>query len=219
MNVDWAIAVSVFLVFIGIGFAYYWGLFETNSNPVQASLEPVNGKVLGFLMVDSWNVPVRYTSSGSGLEVLYLDFSWPEGTRDSTRILDSNLPLSCMLQGDRVYFQADVQEGDNDFEMTFSNVSSPPACSYMLETADANQSVPWASEKSMRISQARVDQMLATDYSQFRQSLGIIRNFRVEAGTSSYGPSPPQYTSTYVKETYSIIQETGQPITIRVMVW
>ncbi|MCX6814267.1 MAG: hypothetical protein NTY20_01260 [Candidatus Aenigmarchaeota archaeon] len=222
MNVDWAVAVSVFLIFVGIGMAYYWGLFETNSNPVGTSLDIVNKKILDFLIIDSWKVPVRYNSSGSGLAVLYLDFSWPEGTKNSTRILDSGLPLSCMFQGDRLYFQANVQEGDNDFLMTFSNTSSPLACNSALETANSNASLPLASERSISVSQSNIDYMLATDYSQFRQSLGITRNFRVEidSGIVSFlGPQPPAFTNTYVKESRYLIQETGQPVTVRVMVW
>jgi hypothetical protein len=222
MNFDWAVAVSVFLIFIGMGFAYYWGLFEANPDPVGISLDTVNGKVIGFLSVNSWSAPVRYNSSGPDLQTLYLDFSWPEGTKNSTNILDSGLPLDCMLQGDRLYFQANVESGDNDFLMTFANESGPPACDSTLETSGANQSVPWASEKSVRISQSRINQMLATEYVQFRQSLGINRNMRIEidsVGTSAYGPSPPQYTSTYVKVTNSMIQETGQTVTVRVMMW
>ncbi len=170
-------------------------------------------------MVDSWTVPVRYTSAGPGVSIIYFDFQWPEGTKDSTRVLDTGLSLSCMLQGDRVYFQANVEEGENYFDMEFANVSSPVLCDSVLETLNANLSIPLASEKSRRISQSRVDQMLATDYSQFRQSLGIIRNFQVGVGPSSYGPQPPQYTNTYVEESRYLVQGTGEPITIRVMVW
>ena len=222
MNVDWAIAVSVFLVFIGIGMAYYWGLFETDSNAIGLSLDTVNKQVLDYLTVDSWKVPVRYTSPTAGLAVIYLDFSWPEGTKNSTRIMDSGLELDCMLQGDRLYFEANVQEGDNDFLMAFANVSESLACNSVLETADANASLPMASEKTRTVSQSRLDQLLGMDYSQFRQSLGITRNLRIEIDsgtTSAFGPVPPQYTNTYVRETRSLIQETGQPVTVRVMVW
>lgn len=219
MNVDWAIALSVFLIFVGIGMISYWGLFQTSANPVQSSLDPINQKVLDFLTVDSWTAPVRYNSSGSGTTVMYFDFSWPDGTRNSTQVLYSGLSLSCMLQGSRVYFEANVQEGDNYFEMTFANESSPVLCDSILETENANLSIAWASERAVRISQSRLDQLLASDYSQFRGSLEITRNFRVEAGAVSFGPSPPQYTNTYVKESRYLIQETGNPVTIRVMVW
>ena len=219
MNVDWAIAVSVFLVFIGLGFILYWGMFEPSQDPVQGSLDVVNQKVLDFLQVDSWRVPVSYASPENGLAVLYFDYTWPEGTKNSARIFDSSLPLSCILQGDRLYFEADVEVGENLFDMTFANMSSPLMCDSILQTADANLSIPWASERTVRISQARMSQMLATDYSQFRESLGIARNFRVQAGPSLYGPQPPAYTNTYVRETRSIIQETMQPVTITVMVW
>jgi len=222
MNVDWAIAVSVFLIFIGIGMASYWGLFETDSNAIGLSLDAANEKVLGFLQVDSWTTPVRYDSPDSGTEVLYLDFTWPEGTKNSTRILDSGLALTCMFQGDRLYFQAYVEPGDNEFLLTFANVSTPLGCGSVLETAEANLSLPLASERSRMVSQSRADQMLGTEYNQFRQSLGITRNLRIEIDsgtTTAYGPSPPQYTNTYVRETHSQILGTGQPITIRVMVW
>ena len=221
MNVDWAIAVSVFLIFISIGMASYWSLFETDSNAIGISLDSANSKVLGFLQVDSWATPVMYDSLG-GTEILYLDLTWPEGTKDSAMITDSGLALDCMFQGDRLYFLADVEPGSNGFLLTFANVSTTLVCGFTLETAGANLSLPLASEKSLRVSQARLDQMLGTEYAQFRQSLGITRNFRVEVDsgtTTAYGPSPPQYTNTYVKETRSLIQETGQPVTIRVMVW
>jgi len=148
-----------------------------------------------------------------------LDFQWPEGAKNSTRLFDSGLPLSCMLQGDRVYFQADVQEGDNNFDMTFANMSSPLLCDSFLDTGVAFACVPWASERSVSVSQSRISQMLGTDYVQFRQSLGIIQNFRVEVQGSFYGPESPRYSNTYVKETSSLIQETGQPVAISVAVW
>jgi hypothetical protein len=223
MNLDWVVAVSAFLIFIGLGFGYYWTLFETNANPVQASLEPVNQKVLGFLKVDSWSTPIKYDSpaQASETDIIYFDFSWPEGTKNSTHILDSGLPLSCMLQGSRVYFQASVQPGNNDFQMAFSNDSadSPVFCNSGLDTANANLSIPWVSEKSVAISQSRIGQMLSTDYTQFRESLGIARNFQVRVDQNAYGPSPPQYTNTYVRENHYLIQETGQPVDISVMVW
>ena len=221
MNLDWAIAISAFLVFIGLGFGFYWTLFESNANPTQASLEPVNQKVLDFLEVDSWTVPIRYDSLADETAVIYFGFSWPEGTRNSTRILDSGLPLDCMLRGDSVYFQASVQQGANSFLMAFANVSSssPLYCTSVLETSNANLSIPWVSEKSVRISQEKIGQMLSTDYTQFRESLGIARNFRVGIDSSFYGPQPPAYTNTYVRETHSLIQETGQPVTVRVLVW
>ncbi len=219
MNLDWAIAVSVFLIFIALGFSYYWSLFEAQPGTAQDSLEFVNQKVLGFLQVDSWKVPVRYNSSNPGIAVLYFDFQWPDGTRNSTRILDSGLELDCMLQGDRVYFQASVEEGENYFDLTFANMSSPIACDSFLDTQNSNQTTPLALDKSRSVSQSSISQMLATEYVKFRQSLEIARNFRVEAGTQSYGPSSPPYSNTYVKETQSIVQETGQPITVRVMVW
>ncbi|MEM5812358.1 MAG: hypothetical protein QW286_01440 [Candidatus Aenigmatarchaeota archaeon] len=219
MNVDWAVAISVFLVFIGIGFSYYWGLFEEKAETTKMSLETVSNKVIDFLVVESWTTPVRYNSSDSGVHTIYFDFYWPEGTKNSTKILDDGLGLSCMVQGNRVYFQASVDEGDNYFEMRFANVSTPLLCNSMLETQGANISMPMASEKSLRISQSMVVQMLATPYQEFRDSLGILGNFRVQVGEVSYGPEPPYYANTYVKEKSFLVQETGQPETIRVMVW
>jgi hypothetical protein len=218
MDVDWAVAISAFLIFVGVGFAFYWGLFETNQNPVQDSLNPINQKILNSLQVDYWKAPVSYNSSAQGIAVLYFDYQWSEGTKNSARVLDSGLPLSCMLEGDRLYFEADVQEGMNYFDLTFSNSSSVP-CSYPLETGNSSQATPLAQEKSRAVSQSRISQMLGTEYTQFRQSLGIARNFRVGIGSDMYGPQPPEKTNVYVKETHSIILETGQPVTIRVLVW
>jgi hypothetical protein len=219
MNLDWAVAVSVFLIFIALGFSYYWSLFETQPGTAGDSLRFVDQKVLDYLQVDSWRVPVRYNSSSPGIAILYLDFQWPDGTRNSTRMMDSGLELDCMLQGGRVYFQANVEEGVNFFDMTFASMSSPVTCDSVLDTLNANQTTPFAMEKSRSVSQSRITQMLGSDYAQFRQSLGIARNFQVQAGTESYGPSSPPFTNTYVKETQSLVQETEQPITIRVMVW
>jgi len=219
MNVDWVVAISVFLIFIGISFGLYWGLFEAKPETAGSYLEPVSQKILGFLQVDSWRIPVRCNSTQSGISVLYFDFQWPEGAKNSSRIFDSGLPLSCMLQGNRLYFQADVEEGDNDFDVSFANMSSPLLCDSVLDTGVAIACVPWASELSRSISQSKIDQMLATEYTQFRQSLGITRNFRVEVQGNSYGPQSPKYSNTYVKETRSLIQETVQPVTISVAVW
>jgi len=219
MNVDWAVAISAFLIFIGIGFASYWTLFEPDANPVQQALDPINEKVLSCMQVESWSVPVSYNSSSSGIAVLHFDFNWPAGTSDSARVLDSGLQLSCMLQGNRMYFEANVQIGQNDFDMVFANTSSPLQCSSIIDTTNSIHATPLASEKSWKISQSRISQMLGTEYTQFRQSLGIARNFQVDTGSGVYGPQPPDKTSVYVKETNSILYETGQPVTIRVKVW
>jgi hypothetical protein len=221
MNFDWIIAIALFLVFVSWSFVYYMGAFSFTPD-TGSGVEGISGKVIGFLETDSYDVPVEFSSPGSGSRVLYLDFSWPAYSKNSTRIFSGDQPLPCMISGDRVYWQADLSAGSNIFTMRYCTENTTPQCSSLFPPVNATQAMPWAAEKGSAISQARTDQMLATNFYVFRQALGINSDFRVELESggivTAYGPAPPLGYDVYVKETPHVTEDR-EAVTVRVLTW
>ena len=73
------------------------------------------------------------------------------------------------------------------------------------------------------VSQANINSMTALDYTDFKDSLGIKRDFRVIMNISgtetAYGLTEPIKRDVYVRETDSEIEGIGDNLNIRVLVW
>ena len=222
MHTDWIIAAAVFFVLVGWAFGYYSGLFTWKADALKEEASTISSKVLDFLLVNSYTLPASFysdnTTSGS---VLYFDFGFPAGTRNSTKVFSGQTPLPCMLEGNRIYWQADLEEGENIFRLEFSEISGGMNCDSNLSTENKSMALPWVLETKKLVSQEKIDEMLSKPYKEFRRELDIHRNFRIETeGISQpYGPVPPPAGNVYVKETLSKITESNEDIRIRVLVW
>jgi hypothetical protein len=221
MNVDWIIAMALFLIFISWSFVYYTGFFSITPD-MRAGVEGISGKVMDFLSIDVYDVPVVFNSTEAGSWVLYMDFSWPGYSKNSTRIFSESQSLPCYMSGNRVYWQAGLIQGENRFEMRYYDENVSLFCDSSFSLANATQAIPWISEKSKAISQAKINQMLATNLHSFRYALGINQDFRVEVEinnvTTEYGTDPPLGYDVHVKETLGR-KENDEGVKVRVLTW
>ena len=213
MELDWIIASVFFLLFIAGAFTIYFSAFPEIST-LEYKADVINDKVISFLKPDGYRVPIEYSSGTSGNMILYFNFEWPFG-KDSTKIYSSS-SLQCQIIGDRVYFQANVIEGNNYFTMKFSD-EDVIGCDSTLDISAVNISTALAMEKEDIVSNNRLNEMLGTDYETFKSSLGIEGDFRVDIDGDTYGPKPLR--NTVVREINSKIRETGENTKIRLLVW
>jgi hypothetical protein len=224
MRLDWIVAITLFLFFVSWSFIYYTEFFTEKSEPLTNVATMVSDKIVGFLQTDVYRVPVRFNSSNTTINsVLYLDFIWPDGTKNSTRMFSGDDQLLCNISDNTMYWLSNLTQGENYFLMKFAESNTTMNCNASISTQHISKTVPWVQEKKTLISQLKIDEMLNTDYNSFRDSLDINQNFRVELeineSTTTYGLNPPLLSDIRVEETNSMIWENNQKIKIRVLVW
>ncbi len=220
MNVDWAVAIGVFVVFVGWSLVYYTGFFAGGVD-ISQGLDSLSERVVESLEVAEYSMPVRYDSPGGGPGVLYAELLLPGVEEGQLRVLDGGGWLECMLSGDRLYWEAGLESGDNDFEIVYSDLDIG-GCSGSFETSGANQTFPLSAVKSMKLSQARLLEMQATIYQDFRESLGTGDGIRLEwsgAIQGSYGPEAPGNRDVFVRELSRPLLELSGTVDMRVLAW
>lgn len=229
MNVDWIITIVFFLIFVAWAFTFYASLFTEKAAPLEEAVDTVNDKMLNFLMLDVYKVPIKFNSSNeTNNSVLFFNFTWPDGTKNSTRIFQDSSSLPCQIIDNvydgTIYWEANLTNLTfNYFSMQFSNKTSNLSCSYSFSKGNETQAMPWVMEKKRLVSQDKINEMTNSSYGNFKNSLSISRDFRIELNISgtetNYGLTEPLIRNVYVKETGSKIEETGENVTIRVLVW
>ncbi len=224
MRIDWIVAIGVFLVFIGAGFQYYSNLFQSRAQPMELVVGDISDRVTDFLKTDVYEVPIKVNSPVAKSDVLYFDYTWPsEGAKNSTKILQDSASKDCIISGSTLYFQTDLNVGENFFTMRYSDKNVSMNCSGTFGTGNSNQTIPWAGVKRNMISQSNIDEMNATDYTTFKNNQGINRDFRVNVNVSGsvnyYGLNPPSATNVYVRETRWALEETDEEVIIRILSW
>jgi len=222
MNVDWVVAIGLFIAFVTWSFVYYIGIF-TDVPTVAGDLDSINQKVISFLTETVWTLPVVYDSPNTATGVLYLENSWPEGTMESVIVKSGDESLPCMFSGDRLYWEADLVTGDNEFSVMYADLDIEMRCSDTLVTADANQTISGVAEISRMVSESRIDDMGMMSHVHFALLLGINRDYRVEWEWGGedyyYGEEIPKDINVYAKEAVKSVMEDSDHISIRVLSW
>ncbi len=237
LNIDWVIAMTVFILLLAWSFAFYANLFKNTSQPIASAADAINDKVIDFLSTDTYDITVRYNTSDSVSAAKFcINITWPEGTRNSTQVyLNSTRGnnLTCNITDGILYWTSDVVKGDNYFLVHMSNISVDLNCTSTqlqlnIYSDGINQTVPWVMEKETLFSQTNINKLDSqhanyVGYESFKTSHGIERDFRIEIGNSTsvitYGPSLPLNTPVYSMERFGRIDETSENINITVMVW
>lgn len=223
VSVDWAIGIGVFLIFVAISFSYYSAAFP----PGDGMLEDVSGyvvdQILDEIKVDVYDVPIRFNSPGSATDqVFFFNYTWPYG-KNTTKIYSGSTSLPCYISGDVVYWKADVSAGYNYFKMRYSNQSVAMRCTSSLTLTQLNKTAPWAEEHQRMFSQTQIDTMTGTGYGAFSDSLDLNMDFRIyinESGTvTQYGKTPPNATSVRVMRRWGVMEDTGNDVEVRLLVW
>jgi hypothetical protein len=208
MNFDWVVAIVTFLIFTVFSFNYYTAFFV-----YQADLDTI--------MIESYVTPVFYNSTGPSVgQILYADLNWPSGTKNSTRVYQNYIEQQCLIQGDRIYWQSNIVLGDNDFELSFSEIDIPMICTDSLIISGEVETTPWGMEMITSLSQSDLTSMSLVNYDDYRNFISSSRDLRVEINNGfSYGPLTPQNIDVYVFERNTTITETGEQVGLKVFVW
>jgi hypothetical protein len=224
MEIDYVVAFIAFLFFAALAIGYYVSTFQLGSpHSMDAAADKINADILDYLQRDVYEIPARFQSNGivPG-KVLYFNCTWPFG-QNSTRVYAGSTQLDCKIEGDAIHWQGDLHDGWNDFRVKFANNTENMNCSGTFDTADENQTVPWAEEKTLMIIQEQADSMAAMGYDSFKSSISAERDFRAEINVSgsvtNFGKSLPSRSDIYVRETEAAVFESGSNATVSVWVW
>ncbi len=219
MNIDWAVAVFLFIVFVAWSLVYFSGL---GTHSIEGSFVADAGKIVDMFSVDVYRIPALYNSSYTGTGLLYADMDWKGGERNTTRVYQGGRPLDCMISGDTVVWRADVSKGINDFVIEYSNNKEPLNCTAIFSGL-YNHTLEGVREYRKEISISRVESVVQSDYESVRESLGITGDFRVEieAGGEGfvYGPAPPFNVDVHSVERSMYIAGSRDIGRIRVLMW
>ncbi|MFQ5647814.1 MAG: hypothetical protein ACE5FW_01125 [Candidatus Aenigmatarchaeota archaeon] len=224
VGVDWILGIAIFVTFAAFGLVYYVNFLPERAELLQDATGLIADRVMDSILVDMYEVPLTYDSvAPEAGAALYLDFTWTSGTKNSTVVLTDSTELPCAISGDRLYWLADLNAGTNTFKMRVSSQSVPLRCTDSFPLAGAHQVIPFSQEAERLVSQARIDQMVQTDYGEFKAGQGINRDFRITLNASGnitrYGATPLNATNIYVREKWKRIEETGGPVNIFIQVW
>ncbi len=225
MEVDWIIGVFVFIIVIGWAFAYYFAVFQGEGGQFEASAKLDQEKILDYVSAEAYEMPVRLYSEGpaSGAVLLAKSF-WYSGTKNSTFVSGGAARLPCRIEGDDLFWQADLSGGYDYFTISTADANMSMNCSGSFPVSSYNLTIPWTAAKKSTISLAKVGGMMNASYEEFRRSLGLNRNFRfvMETGGSEtvYGkriPSGPANVRSTKNE--RALYEIGGKANITIAVW
>ena len=224
MDFDWIIGVFVFMVFIGWSFSYYFAMFQMPGPSFELAADSGQQKIMDFLAVDVYEAPVKYYSADAVANgVMQAKALWYAGERNSTIVFGVG-SLPCILDGNDVYWQANVGAGYNYYTIMFADANTTLNCTGTFSTTGANLTSPWALQKREMISTAKISEMEAASYNDFRSSISLRHNFKImiekTSGNVEYGkgiPSGPVNVNS--RRTERKVFETGELANITIAVW
>lgn len=220
MNVDWAVAIGVFVMFVGWSFVYYTGFFNQTTD-VSQSMEALSSNLLDLIGTDRYTMPAYYDSPSSGQAILYADLGLPSEAEGTIKVSDPGGNLDCMLDSGILYWDADLSVGQNDFEILYSDVDLG-GCGDTLATSGANQTFPLSQVKEKVISQTTLLSLQSVPYNNFLESVGSRQEMRLEWSgpiSGNYGPQPPGNRDVSALELSRPLLETGELLNLRLLVW
>jgi hypothetical protein len=230
MNLDWIVAIFIFLFFTAWSFSYYFMLFPTkNPMNLESAAETVEGRIIDYLSVDCKEIPVRFNSSGAVADVvLYFNYTWPYN-KNATKVVTDKTSMSsldCRYVGDTLYWKTDLSDGFNYFWIVMLDIADTPLnCNGTFNVSDAIQTIPWVEEADTMLVMDRINEMTNTSYNQFKSTLSINRNFRIEMNISGtvieYGSNKPKISDIYLREkSENVYTDTGvKKADIKIFVW
>ena len=59
MNIDWIIALSMFLVVVAWSFSFYSGFFTEKSQPLSDVLNSISDKFVNYLVIGAKHLPIK----------------------------------------------------------------------------------------------------------------------------------------------------------------
>jgi hypothetical protein len=225
---DWIIAVFIFVIFVSWSFQYYSTLYRVKSSPLDEAALAVSSTITSNITLSVYDTPVSYVSPiAESNSVMYAGYYWTSaGEKNTTMVLNSaSSQLSCKIDGNTIYWQANVVAGENNFTIRVSNrTASVMNCTGTFSTTGANVTIPRASDRKIMLSSAALDAMVATNYTVFKADRSINRDFRLtvepSAGSvTNYGSVPPNASNVFAHKTWYKVEEGGASAVVSVLVW
>lgn len=224
-HIEWIITIGVFLSFVVWSLSFYFSFFPDEPTLTPHFADLINEDIKEFLFVETYAVPIKFNSSVQEPDQeINFTYTWPVSS-NTIRIYNSTgSTMPCIISGDVIYFQTNtVNTTYNFFRMTYSNLSMSARCTGSFGLENATEVVPFSAEMIKLISQNKINEMTNQSYDAFKQNLSISHNFRIEINESgtetNFGPTLPQSSNIYVRETFTKMEESGQDVDMRVLVW
>jgi hypothetical protein len=229
MRIDWAIAAVTFLMFLAWAFAYYTYSQTTGDVLQSGSAQRAADEVVSYMMVETTEMPVNttigYSAPGS---VVWAYVNWTENFRNSTRVLSARgdvAGLDCMIDGNRLYWEADLSSGANAFFIEQADMDTAMNCSATLTEPEGNETTAWAQEPGRAFSRERnaeICALMGSGYAGVKEAAGIGYDFRFEVldGATSYycGPDVPQGRDSFSFPYSGRLWEGGE-VNVTVVLW
>jgi hypothetical protein len=223
MDIDWIVAIMVFLIFVGWSFSYYITLFPEGRGFLKTAADTDKERIIDFLSTDVYSVPVKVDSGGGSNIVLKAKGVWYYGAKNSTRVVKDSVSLQCRIVGDDLYWLANLSSGWNYFHIEFSEIDSGLECDSSFSLVNVTQTVPWTLEKREMISLSRINEMTNSSYEDFKVEVGVEEDFSVslewEGTKETYGKSLPVASDVYVRTYEGLVWENSKGINVSIRIW
>lgn len=224
MDVDWAIALGIFLIFISWAFVFYTQVFTIGEATAESALDAIADKLMDNLSVGVEVIPVVFTADDADSDkVLYFEYRWPFG-KNTTKVFMDGTSQSCNITGDTLYWQSSVSAEKNYFSVQYADQAANLSCTGGFSVVNETQVIPFSAETTSKISLAHINAMNATAYDTFRDQLDIERDFNItienaSGSVVSYGLQPPLFSNVFSKLLLRDLEETNGNVTIRILTW
>jgi hypothetical protein len=225
MDVDLVIGTILFLVFVGWAFSYYFAMFQQSEGQFELAAAVETERIMNFMAVDVYEAPVRYEAGSAVADaVLKAKSVWYHGEPNATRVFAGEEALPCRLDGDDLYWQADLAAGYNYFAIKTAAVNTSVNCTASFAISAYNLTVPWAFEKEKMLSLTKIYEMANMSYASFKNSSGVNQDFKISiekaSGGLEYGRSAPSGpVNVYSKKYQKRIFETAEDANVTVAIW
>jgi len=221
------VAVAVFFFFLVWAFSYYYSILPDVVDNFSLAANEVFYKIINNIFVDAYEIPVKFYSENPTNAVLYAKLTY---IPNSTMVFSGEQQLSCEIDGNRIYWSADLTNGENYFKIKYVNINTPVNCDSSfsaLNKSNANITIPWSAEKTYVFSQQKINEFFncSSDcdykYRIFKENLGINEDFnlRILGGINlTFGKKPPANRDVYVFMKEGRLDNWGY-INITVSLW
>jgi hypothetical protein len=192
MRIDWVISVVTFLMFVMWAFSHYslLGSSEIISRADSALLAAE--KITDYMEVGLSSTPANITAPADANVTVWAYMNWTGDEANSTRVVTehlSNESLQCEVDGDRLYWKANLTTGDNYFFIENIDWELAMNCDQTIAPTNDNQTELWATESSGVFSADKNGQRCAEmnqSYQSTKRTIGVAFDFNVlvESGSS-----------------------------------
>ena len=224
MDIDWIAAIALFLIFVSWSLSYYIDIFQAQESEISPADSDAR-RIIELLSAKTYNVPVEYTAdspvSGAVFEAKSL---WYHGEKNSTRVFYRGVQIPCIIEGESLYWQADISAGENYFEIKTADANSTLNCSGAFTISAPILAVPWAFEEGVMLSMPKILEMSSMNYEDFASQAKVAHDFKISIKTQSenitYGKSMPAGPKNIYSKAYSLrVFETSENANVTILLW